>query len=97
MSILIFEEYSYSYAPDLQPALNGINLEIKRDECTVIVGPSGAGKTTFCLAAANLLSSYPASISSGHLKRPIPHIRTALVMQNFYSQITYLRNTVFEE
>jgi len=97
MNILIFEQYSYSYAPDLQAALKDINLEIKKDECTVILGPSGAGKTTFCLAAAGLLTSYPASVSSGTVKKPVPTIRTALVMQNFYSQITYLRNTVFEE
>lgn len=97
MNTLIFEEYSYSYAPDLPPALKSINLEIRKNECTVILGPSGAGKTTLCLAAANLLSLYPASVSSGRVKRLIPDIRTALVMQNFYSQISYLKSTVFEE
>jgi len=37
---------SYTLGKTLVPALNGIDLEIKKGEFTCIVGPSGSGKTT---------------------------------------------------
>lgn len=42
-----FEDVSFHYG-DGEDILNGINLNIKAGENIALVGPSGAGKTTFC-------------------------------------------------
>jgi len=42
-----FNNVSFSYN-DKTAVLNNINLNIKRGQTVAIVGPSGAGKTTFC-------------------------------------------------
>ncbi|SIN78517.1 ABC transporter ATP-binding protein [Halodesulfovibrio marinisediminis] len=42
-----FENVTFSYDATTQPALKNINLTIKEGEKVAIVGPSGAGKTTF--------------------------------------------------
>ncbi len=100
MKLLSFRNFSLSYSGDLPPALNDINLDINEGESVVVSGLSGAGKSTLCLAAADSLSAYPACVTSGQIERADGAARsggTAVVLQNFYSQITYLRQTVFEE
>ncbi|MCT4534864.1 ABC transporter transmembrane domain-containing protein [Halodesulfovibrio sp.] len=42
-----FEDVTFSYDETGQPALKDINITIKEGEKVAIVGPSGAGKTTF--------------------------------------------------
>ncbi|WP_027360957.1 ABC transporter transmembrane domain-containing protein [Halodesulfovibrio aestuarii] len=42
-----FENVTFSYDENGQPALKNININIKEGEKVAIVGPSGAGKTTF--------------------------------------------------
>jgi ABC-type bacteriocin/lantibiotic exporter with double-glycine peptidase domain len=41
-----FSDVSFSYHPELLPALKNINLEIKTGEKIVLTGKSGSGKTT---------------------------------------------------
>ncbi|RLL71960.1 ABC transporter ATP-binding protein [Paenirhodobacter hankyongi] len=43
---LSFEGVTFSYGPDLAPALHEISFEVARGSVTALVGPSGAGKTT---------------------------------------------------
>ncbi len=43
---LCFEEVCFSYEPGI-PVLKGINFTAKKGEMIALVGPSGAGKTTF--------------------------------------------------
>ena len=50
-----FTGFSYTYPQGLTPALTDVNLIIQRGECVLINGITGAGKTTFCLAAAGVL------------------------------------------
>ena len=45
------EDYSYTYPGRSEPALNGVTLHIRRGEVLLVTGPTGAGKTTLCLAA----------------------------------------------
>jgi ATP-binding cassette, subfamily B, bacterial MsbA len=42
-----FEQASFGYDPE-RPVLRDIDLEIMPGEVVAVVGPSGAGKTTFC-------------------------------------------------
>ncbi|MBP7410587.1 MAG: ABC transporter ATP-binding protein [Methanoculleus sp.] len=46
---------SYTYPGSGSPALDGIGLEIRRGEIVLVTGPTGAGKTTLCLAASGIL------------------------------------------
>jgi energy-coupling factor transporter ATP-binding protein EcfA2 len=49
------EEVSYTYPHTVQEALHQISLFVPRGQCVMVTGPSGAGKTTLCLAAAGIL------------------------------------------
>ena len=53
-NIIEVNDLHYSYPPQTpgdkaEPVLTGINLKIKKGEFVSIMGPTGAGKTTFCL------------------------------------------------
>ena len=46
---------SYTYPHTVQEALHDLSLELAPGRCIVVTGPSGAGKTTLCLAACGIL------------------------------------------
>ncbi len=46
---------SYTYPHTVQPALHRIALSLKKGRCVMVTGPSGAGKTSLCLAASGIL------------------------------------------
>jgi len=52
-----FENFSYAY-PKSGVVLEKLCFEVKKGSFTAIVGPSGAGKTTLCLAAAGVVPHY---------------------------------------
>ncbi len=98
--LISFKDFTLAYAQGAPPALKHINLDISERECIVVSGMSGAGKSSLCFAAADFLRSYPAAVTSGEIFRKETSGAAggiAIVMQNFYAQITYLRSTVFEE
>lgn len=43
---IVFDNVSFTYGPDLEPALENIDLEIQRGTVVALVGASGAGKST---------------------------------------------------
>lgn len=45
----------YRYSGRNQYALKGINLEIKRGEIVLVAGPTGCGKSTFCMCLNGLI------------------------------------------
>jgi energy-coupling factor transport system ATP-binding protein len=49
------EHVSYTYPHTAQTALQDLSLSLPGGQCLMITGPSGAGKTTLCLAAAGIL------------------------------------------
>jgi energy-coupling factor transport system ATP-binding protein len=49
------ERVSYTYPHTVQTALKDLSLSLPKGQCFMITGPSGAGKTTLCLAAAGIL------------------------------------------
>jgi len=46
---------SYTYPHTVQPALHRISLSLPKGRCVMVTGPSGAGKTSLCLAASGIL------------------------------------------
>jgi energy-coupling factor transport system ATP-binding protein len=46
---------SYTYPHTVQPALHRVSLSLEKGRCVMISGPSGAGKTSLCLAASGIL------------------------------------------
>jgi ATP-binding cassette, subfamily C, bacterial len=53
---LAFEDLTLRHEDDRPPALTGINLTLKAGTLTVLMGPSGAGKTTLADVALGLLA-----------------------------------------
>ena len=54
-TVLSLADVSYAYPGSDSPALSRINLDIRRGEIVFVTGPTGAGKTTLCLAASGIL------------------------------------------
>ena len=52
-----FDNYTTSYAPELKPALQGVNFVAAAGERVAIVGRTGAGKSTFALALIRVLEA----------------------------------------
>ncbi|WP_292368302.1 ABC transporter ATP-binding protein [Methanoregula sp. UBA64] len=48
-------DVSYTYPRTVQEALSHLSLELAPGRCIMVTGPSGAGKTTLCLAACGIL------------------------------------------
>jgi energy-coupling factor transport system ATP-binding protein len=46
---------SYTYPHTVQPALHRITISLEKGRCIMVTGPSGAGKTSLCLAASGVL------------------------------------------
>ena len=53
--IIAVENFSYRYPRASAQALTNINLEVHEGELLGLIGPTGSGKTTLCLALAGLL------------------------------------------
>lgn len=53
--MITLEEVSYSYPRGERQAISRVSVNIEPGECLFVTGPSGAGKTTMCMAAAGIL------------------------------------------
>lgn len=96
------ENLSKSY--DSLTVLKNINLDIKKGEVTVIIGPSGTGKSTFLRCLNFLETPTTGTISINNLfidsqnasKKDIIHLRklTSMVFQNYnlFANKTALEN-----
>lgn len=56
MAAITLENFSYAYSE--RKVLDNINCSVKEGSFTVVLGPSGAGKTTLCLAVAGAVPHY---------------------------------------
>jgi ABC-type multidrug transport system fused ATPase/permease subunit len=66
-NVLELRDVVARYAPDAEPAVNGVTLHIPRRGHTAIVGPSGAGKTTlFSLILRFLAPERGSILLDGH-------------------------------
>jgi energy-coupling factor transport system ATP-binding protein len=61
------EHYSYAYPSRTERALDDVSLRVKRGEVVLVTGPTGAGKTTLCLAAAGILHHDYGGASAGRV------------------------------
>ncbi|MEN6343359.1 MAG: energy-coupling factor transporter ATPase [Methanospirillum sp.] len=61
------EQYSYAYPSRTENALENVSLRVKRGEIVLVTGPTGAGKTTLCLAASGVLHHDYGGASSGRI------------------------------
>jgi len=52
------EGLTYTYPDVVEPALNGVNLQVKSGEFILLTGPSGCGKTTFCRCLNGLVPHF---------------------------------------
>ena len=64
MSYIALQDFSYAYIHP-RKVLDTINLSIEKGSFSVILGPSGAGKTTLCLAIPGAIPHYFGGSSAG--------------------------------
>jgi len=57
-AIATFDKVSYMYPRSAAPVLRDISLEIRKGELLGLIGPSGAGKTTLCLALNGIVPQF---------------------------------------
>lgn len=101
-SMLSIRDLSFAYAPlvpgrDLGWALRGINLEVRQGEFLSIMGPTGAGKTTLCMALNGIVPQFSGGKIKGKVlvdgldtrSTPVPELarRVGLVFQEPETQI----------
>jgi energy-coupling factor transport system ATP-binding protein len=53
--MIALEDYTYSYPGRSERALKEVSVRVREGEVVLVTGPTGAGKTTLCLAAAGIL------------------------------------------
>jgi energy-coupling factor transport system ATP-binding protein len=104
MTAIVFDNFSYAYEGAVK-ALDGIGLTVARSSFTVVAGPSGAGKTTLCLAACGVVPHYFGGSMAGRVQ--VAGIETAgsgmgelaahvgTVLEDYESQLVTM--TVAEE
>ncbi|GMA97410.1 ABC transporter ATP-binding protein [Pelosinus sp. IPA-1] len=64
---IALQNFSYAYNHP-KKVLDTINLSIEKGSFSAIIGPSGAGKTTLCLAVAGAVPHYYGGSSAGQVQ-----------------------------
>jgi ABC-type multidrug transport system fused ATPase/permease subunit len=86
-----YRDVSFAYRPDL-PALSDINLDVRPGQCIALVGPTGAGKTTFVSLLSRFYEATGGEIRlDGRDIRNIP-LRELREQVGMVSQETFLFN-----
>ncbi|MCF3648568.1 ABC transporter ATP-binding protein [Synoicihabitans lomoniglobus] len=65
--LVSFRQVSYAYPRSTEPVLRDITLDIAPGEIIGLLGPSGAGKTTLCLALTGIVPQFYRGRFFGHL------------------------------
>ena len=104
---LKLENVNYKYPLEEKNTLKNINIEIKKGEFWAVIGKNGSGKTTLC----NILRRFVPDFYKGELTGKITLEgkelkdysqkeivqKIGFVFQNPFTQISGVKNTVFEE
>ena len=56
--IIVIKDFSYKYPGAQDFVLKDLNLQVQRGEFLGVMGPTGAGKTTFCLALNGIVPHF---------------------------------------
>ncbi|WP_378951469.1 energy-coupling factor ABC transporter ATP-binding protein [Pelosinus sp. sgz500959] len=104
MSDISLQNFSYAYNHP-KKVLHNINLTVESGSFSVVLGPSGAGKTTLCLAIAGAVPHYFGGSSAGevhvagiHTQKSTMHdlaLTVGTVLQDYETQLVTM--TVEEE
>jgi energy-coupling factor transporter ATP-binding protein EcfA2 len=65
--MIALDHYSYAYPSRSERSLDDVSLRVRKGEVVLVTGPTGAGKTTLCLAAAGILHHEHGGASSGRV------------------------------
>ncbi len=65
--LVTLDNVSYIYPRAEKPALHDITLDIGRGEFLGLIGPTGAGKTTFCLSLSGIVPQFYGGRFFGHI------------------------------
>jgi energy-coupling factor transport system ATP-binding protein len=90
--LIRFEAVSYRYRAGERMALADIDLSVKRGEIIGIVGPTGAGKTTLCLAMNGIVPQFFGGEFYGAV-----HIADLDAIETPTSQLAHHVGMVFED
>jgi ABC-type multidrug transport system fused ATPase/permease subunit len=72
---IIFDDVTFSYFPDVPPAVKGVSLEIPFGSTVAFVGASGSGKSTMIDLLLSLLEPTSGDVRVNHI--PIADFRTS--------------------
>jgi energy-coupling factor transport system ATP-binding protein len=67
LGIIEIKDLYYKYQNANIPALEGVDLSIKKGEFTLLTGPSGCGKTTLCRCLNGLIPHFYSGILKGEV------------------------------
>ncbi|CCV15147.1 energy-coupling factor transporter ATPase [Mesorhizobium sp. STM 4661] len=90
--LIRFDNVSYRYPGADRPALDKIGLTIGRGEIVGVIGPTGAGKTTFCLALNGIVPQFFGGEFHGSV-----HIAGLDAIETPTSRLAQLVGMVFED
>jgi energy-coupling factor transporter ATP-binding protein EcfA2 len=68
MPIIEFADVSFTYKGSKSPALKNFSLNIEEGEFVGIIGPTGAGKSTFCWSAVGVIPQILLGKLSGNVR-----------------------------
>jgi energy-coupling factor transport system ATP-binding protein len=91
MPAITLQNFSYAYNHP-KKVLNNINISIKEGSFSVVLGPSGAGKTTLCLAVAGAVPHYFGGSSAGKV-----HVAGINTQESSMQQLAFTVGTVLQD
>lgn len=102
MGVIELEHLSYAYPPlvpggPTERVLHDVHLTVERGECLALMGPTGAGKTTLCMAMNGLVPRSTGGVFGGRAvvlghdtrRTPVPELarHVGIVFQDAESQL----------
>jgi energy-coupling factor transporter ATP-binding protein EcfA2 len=67
MTLIVFDDVSYTYPGGAAPALSGVSLRIEPGELVVVAGGSGSGKSTLLRAVSGLVPHFHGGTFGGRV------------------------------